>query len=746
MKSLPLLKVSLGLLFFVFLSTAFRASASHPTDHGSDWPLHSYDYSNSNYNSLEHKIRPRNVKHLRRAWETFNDDTLVGEDPPTGFVLETVLGLGFPNAVVGVIASPLIKDGTIYYVDALGTVFARDAKTGMIANAQDHWTTTLVDPDYDNAEVKVLPELIYTAPMLTDEYVWIVGSVFGRLHAIARDGGAELDFDPSTAEIDPFALVDDFPFSSILGDSVIVEQEGRTVLITSINVILNDALVGGGATGLQVAFDITDAPNVTLLWRQFTVPIDPETGEPFNSGVSAGAALAWDPELAYLFGGTGQNTSVPYEGYPDPDLAPNGYIDRSDSLYEIDFLTGETVWSNQFHTGDVFNLNDPVSTGPNQPDGPRDADVLSPPILFSANIDGNLRYLAGNGSKGGLYRVVDRDTGETVWDRKISKATGIGGIQAGAAVAHGVVYVAGFEGIDDGFSDAQFGVSFDTGLYGNAFFATFSPAFWADVEDVSDDDNPATGMRIKVYALDAATGESLWNFEGGQDYVELLSGSALRHVSVANRLVYITTSAGELLALRARDGKVMFRDQTLDLNEHFDLGLGKAHHASMNGGSLIADGMVYVPYGGQNNPSGGVIAYEINRKPIARKDRFSIKGKKKHRLDPLANDSDPNGDKIRFTKVGGHMIDTTDNFPDTIDLPFGWLRVFNPGDNSAHPEQAYIEFKPNRRFRRSQRISYTIEDLAPSLVVNGETLETPNPTHRPRKSNTWIKLVRGNSY
>lgn len=50
-----------------------------------------------------------------------------------------------------------------------------------------------------------------------------------------------------------------------------------------------------------------------------------------------------------------------------------------------------------------------------------------------------------------------------MWERQISKATGIGGVQAGAAIAGNVIYVAGFGGIDDGFSDAQFGVSLDTG-------------------------------------------------------------------------------------------------------------------------------------------------------------------------------------------------------------------------------------------------------------------------------------------
>jgi hypothetical protein len=60
--------------------------------------------------------------------------------------------------------------------------------------------------------------------------------------------------------------------------------------------------------------------------------VNPATGLRFGSGVSAGSSLVVDYKRDYLFGGTGQNTSEPYLGYPDPELAPEGYVDRSDSL------------------------------------------------------------------------------------------------------------------------------------------------------------------------------------------------------------------------------------------------------------------------------------------------------------------------------------------------------------------------------------------------------------------------------
>lgn len=580
------------------------------------WPLYSSDYGNSNFNPFEFKVSRTTAPKLKRAWETFNDSSWRPTAPPTGFVLESALGLKFPASVVGVIAPPIIRDGTIYYIDELGTMFARDAKTGTITNPQLHWTRTLVDPDYTATATPYSPELYYAAPVVTADYIWIHSSFNGRLHAIKRAGGAEVDFDTSQPGIQPYAIVGDQRLASNLGEPVIVpvlKSDGvHSLFITEVNVILNDALIQGDQGGYIVAIDITNPKKPLEAWRTPTIDVNPATGLRYAGGVSAGSGLAVDLLRHTIYGGTGQNTSAPYPGYPDPTLAPAGYVDRSDAVYAIDYTTGKFLWVNQLHVGDVFNLNTPTPAGPNSPH-PTDDDVLSPPVTFSAiGPDGKLHDMVGAGSKGGLYRVIDRVTGATVWERQISKRTGVGGIQAGSAYANGAIYVAGFEGIDDGFSDANFDAP--GSKYLNAFFATFSPAFWADVEDAREDGIAGTGMQTKVYALDAGTGKSIWKIPStGLDYVLFKDGAAMRHVSVANGLVYVTLSSGQLFVLGAADGKQLFTDQTLDLNVRFNLGLGKPHHASMNAGAVISDGMVYVPYGAQNNPSGGMIAYSVGK-------------------------------------------------------------------------------------------------------------------------------------
>ena len=616
-------------LAIVLLNSNYVLSQSFGNEHRSiGWPRYSFDYSNSNSNPFEHAISRWTAPRLERAWQTFNDSQWRPGSPPTGFALESAVNLRFRSTVVGVVSLPLIIDGTIYYVDELGTMFARDAKTGMITDPARHWTTTLVDPDYAATATPIAPDLYYTAPVATRTHIWIRSSLNGRVHAVQRIGGIEEDFDPDTPGIQPYRIHPDEPLASNLGEPVVVElgdngrvadnpgecaAGNRVLLISEENVILKSALLPNGqaATGVITALDITDPLHPEEFWRTRTIDINPATGQLYGSGVSAGSGLAVDPARGWIFGGTGQNAIAPYRGYPDPSRAPAGYVDRGDSVYAIDILTGQFVWSNQFHENDVFDLNHPIPTGPNRTDGPRDSDVLSPPVLFSGCDGRRCRDYVAGGSKGGIFRAMFRNNGQTAWERHISKPTGLGSIQGGAAYANGVIYVAGFEGIDDGFADANFNAP--GAKYFNAFFATFSPQFWADVENTSEDGRADTGMQIKVYALDAVTGRSVWHFPNGTDFVLLKAGALLRHLSVANGLLYVTTSSGELFVLDTFTGRRLFHDQTMDLNEELGLGLTSPQHAGMNAGAVIADGMVFVPYGGQNEPSGGMIAYHVGR-------------------------------------------------------------------------------------------------------------------------------------
>lgn len=159
----------------------------------------------------------------------------------------------------------------------------------------------------------------------------------------------------------------------------------------------SNEIVREGATfrGGVAAFDRDTGEQ---LWRDDTAKT------PFN-GASVWSTVAIDTDARVVFAGSGQN----YTG----EAGPN-----SDALFAIDLDTGERLWTNQTVAGDVFT--------PINPRGP-DADFGANPILFEAEIDGTVRKLVGAGQKNGMFWVLDRTTGETVWQRELGPGSPLTG-------------------------------------------------------------------------------------------------------------------------------------------------------------------------------------------------------------------------------------------------------------------------------------------------------------------------------
>jgi hypothetical protein len=160
----------------------------------------------------------------------------------------------------------------------------------------------------------------------------------------------------------------------------------------------------------------------------------------------------------------------------------------------------------------------------------------------------------------------------------------------------------------------------------------------------------------------------------------------------------------------------------------------------MNGGSIIVDGMVYVLYGAQNNPLGGVISYALNCAPFANSG-FVVVDRSAVIIDAFANDGDPDGDALQFVKVAGRTINPDDGLVDIVQLANGSVEVFNRGDDFANPDAAYLRFTPNHYFGQRRRFSYKIAAVARPRVVNGVALDELEPTHRPRRAGAKVRLV-----
>jgi polyvinyl alcohol dehydrogenase (cytochrome) len=386
-------------------------------------------------------------------------------------------------------------DGVVYFGDWSGVLHARRASDGT-----ELWSQTF-------------GSAIRPAPLVAGDRVYAPESN-GTLHAVRRDTGDVV----WTVALDsqPFLSIDSSPIMA--GNTIVIGVASFEQVFRKADYTFRGSVVG------------LDADTGQVRWRVYTTQNDATAG----AGVSVWSSAAVDYARKLVFIGTGQT----YEQPASP---------RGDSLIAIHYETGEVAWTHQFTAGDVFTVG---GGGP----GP-DADVGGSPNLFA--IDG--RDVVGVGQKNGLYHVLDRETGATVWETKLTNGSPLGGIMVTAAVHDGVVYVNSNEW-------KVFGI----------FSGMNSPL-----------DTSAT------FALDARDGTILWE----KNMPAPMFGS----MTYANGVVYQGTIDGTVHALSARDGTELWSDTP---------GGGIA------GGFSVSDGTLYVGVGfwfmtPPATPNGGFVAYSI---------------------------------------------------------------------------------------------------------------------------------------
>jgi polyvinyl alcohol dehydrogenase (cytochrome) len=180
---------------------------------------------------------------------------------------------------------------------------------------------------------------------------------------------------------------------------------------------IEEVATRGNATfrGGVVAFDRRDGKE---LWRY-------STAEPPFNGVGVWSTVSVDLDARTVFATTGNN-------YTD-SAGPT-----SDSVVALDLESGAVRWIRQVTTGDVFSLANAQS---------QDSDFGTNPILFEARVNGASRKLLGAGQKSGLFWVLDRVTGEIVWQRQVSDGSAlIGGVFNNGAYDGRSIIVAGNNG------------------------------------------------------------------------------------------------------------------------------------------------------------------------------------------------------------------------------------------------------------------------------------------------------------
>lgn len=277
-----------------------------------------------------------------------------------------------------------------------------------------------------------------------------------------------------------------------------------------------------GVTGRIYAFD---AESREELWS-FAAD---ESGNAWgNRGINFGAGL-WMPltvdiERDLIFAGVGNVYPYPGTGgWPNGSIRPGPNL-YSNSMLALDRRTGALKWFNQVAPHDLF-----------------DHDFHITPVLATARIGDTNRDIVIGAGKMGRVIAFDRDTGEKLWDTPVGRHQnddltelppgetlvipgGFGGVVTPIAYAEGVVFA-------------------PVANRGDRFTPT---ALLTQATGVPPLDGELT-------ALDAATGEILWNAH--------FDSMALGGATVVNDLVFTATLDGMIYALDRATGEERWKYQ-----------------------------------------------------------------------------------------------------------------------------------------------------------------------------------------
>ena len=281
---------------------------------------------------------------------------------------------------------PLVYDGVMYVTNAESTV-AIDLDTG-----KQRWRTAV---DWDPATPRVVCcGVSNKGPALYN------GKVFrGTLdaHVVAYDGktGKQVWKEKVQEWKDGYSMTG-------------APQIANGVLITGIS---------GAEFGTRGFLDGWDPETGKHLWRTFTIPGPGEKGHdtwPPGDAYLRGGGSTWitgsyDPDLDLAYWGTGNG------GPWNPTLRPG------DNLYTASVLairpkTGEIVWHFQFFPNEAYDL-----------------DANWEMILAEIDVEGALRRVAMQLTRGGFLYVLDRANGKLLsakpfekvnWATHVDMATG----------------------------------------------------------------------------------------------------------------------------------------------------------------------------------------------------------------------------------------------------------------------------------------------------------------------------------
>jgi polyvinyl alcohol dehydrogenase (cytochrome) len=407
-------------------------------------------------------------------------------------------------------ATPTIEDDALYVPDAAGNLFKIDRENGTAI-----WKTRM--SDYTGNPMS----FSRNSPAIADDAIIVGDQASGTVVAVDKHSGKLLWK----------TLVDPHPAAIITNSPVVFE--GRIYVGVS-SKEEGFALIPGYQLSFRGSVRALDLRTGAVLWSTFTVP------QGYTGGALWGSNFVVDQRRDSLYVTTGNNYSVPDDvssclqtaltvAAELACLSPQDYVD---SVLSLSLKDGEVKWDRRLQGADAFTVSCLIQ--PNQgvpcpnPEGP-DFDFGSGPNFFRIVNKYGAFDVLGAGQKSGVYWALDPDDGRVLWATHVGPGGGFGGIQWGSATDGRRIYVA----------------------ISNSFHIpyTLAPA------------HKITATAGSWAALDPVSGAILWQVPAsGQDPVNpALAATAPGQVSAANGVVYAGSMSGDMVALSAATGDLLWK-------------------------------------------------------------------------------------------------------------------------------------------------------------------------------------------
>jgi polyvinyl alcohol dehydrogenase (cytochrome) len=479
---------------------------AHGGSPGASWPFAGQDVTNTRNQGVETGISPVNAPDLAVKWAF----TTHGD----------------------VSATPTVANGIVYFPDFGGYLNAVNAKTGALVWQRQ--TSAIFGPC----------AVSRTSPAIYGNEV-IIGDNYGRdqptgAHVAALDAQTGALLWKTQVDANRAAQVTANPVVAVgkLIVGVASNEEGDTLIPGYPCCTFRGSVVAlNPATGAQI-------------WKTWTVPDNggqpcAEPNPASGCGYSGGGVWdtpAIDPNARRVYLGTGNNYTAPdaanackeaADASNTSDTACTAADDYFDTALALDLDTGNVVWSRKVAGWDAWNVACAVfplgaTWCPSIASPDYDFGGAGPNILHVKMGQGAPRTVIGLGQKSGVYWAFDAATGATVWSSLVGPGSSLGGIEWATAYDGKRIYVpnANFFGIPFMTPDNQAG-------HGGSWSA-LDPAtgsiLWqkptpgdqvalggaSSANGVVFTSTMASGPSdANMFALDAATGATLWSFAAG---------------------------------------------------------------------------------------------------------------------------------------------------------------------------------------------------------------------------------------